>query len=227
LKLRSTFMIEARMQQNRPFRVISLTEQMLGSICGFLATVSSNPTPVGGAVRASDTGLSMQDRRVSEGLMRVNHVGEVCAQALYESQSVFAKSEDTRGWMKAAGAEEKKHLEWTSARLNELGGRVSYLNPVWYAGSFALGAAAALISDKASLSFVLETERQVEAHLAGHLETLPEADNVSRLIVEKMRSDEQRHADLALQDGAEPLPMPVQVAMKLSAKLMTQTAYYI
>jgi 3-demethoxyubiquinol 3-hydroxylase len=215
------------MQQNRPFRVISLTEQVLGSVCGFLATISDPVSSSARAVVVKEQDLSMQERRISEGLMRVNHVGEVCAQALYESQSIFARSEETRRWMKLAGAEEKKHLEWTSARLAELDGRVSYLNPIWYAGSFALGTVAALVGDKASLSFVLETERQVEAHLAGHLEKLPAADGVSRSIVEKMRSDEQRHADLAVQDGAEPLPAPVQVAMKLSAKLMTNTAYYI
>jgi 3-demethoxyubiquinol 3-hydroxylase len=215
------------MQQNRPFRVISLTEQVLGSVCGFLATVSSPLSPSGAVGVANECDLSTDERRVSEGLMRVNHVGEVCAQALYESQGIFAKSEETRSWMKQAGAEEKKHLEWTGARLAELGGRVSYLNPVWYAGSFALGAIAGLAGDKPSLSFVLETERQVEAHLAGHLDRLPIADTASRLIVEKMRSDEQRHADLAVQDGAEPLPAHIQFAMKLSSKVMTRTAYYI
>jgi 3-demethoxyubiquinol 3-hydroxylase len=215
------------MQQNRPFRVISLTEQVLGSVCGFLATISDPIASTVSVAGAKEQDLSSEERRVSEGLMRVNHVGEVCAQALYESQSIFARSEETRSWMKLAGAEEKKHLEWTSARIAELDGRVSYLNPVWYAGSFALGAIAALLGDKASLSFVLETERQVEAHLAGHLEKLPAADGVSRSIVEKMRSDEQKHADLALQDGAEPLPVPVRMAMKMSATVMTGTAYYI
>jgi 3-demethoxyubiquinol 3-hydroxylase len=184
-------------RQNHPFRVISLTEQVLGSLCGFLTTF---PVPV----------------EVPQ-----------CAQALYESQAIFAKSVETRDWMKQAGAEEKRHLDWTGARIAELGGRVSYLNPIWYAGSFALGAAAALMGDKTSLSFVLETERQVEAHLAGHLEKLPATDFISRQIVEKMRADEQKHADLALQDGAEPLASPVQLAMKLSARVMTGTAYYI
>jgi 3-demethoxyubiquinol 3-hydroxylase len=215
------------MQQNRSFRVISLTEQVLGSICGFLTTVSDSVAIPVAKGAANECGLSADERRVSEGLMRVNHVGEVCAQALYESQGIFARSEATRAWMRQAGAEEKKHLEWTGARLGELGGRASYLNPLWYAGSFALGAAAAIAGDKPSLSFVLETERQVEAHLAGHLEKLPAADGVSRSIVQKMRSDEQKHADLAIEDGAEPLPAPIQMAMKLSAKLMTRTAYYI
>jgi 3-demethoxyubiquinol 3-hydroxylase len=214
-------------QQNRPFRVISLTEQMLGSFCGFLTTISTPTQSRAASGGVKDVDLSNQERRVSEGLMRVNHVGEVCAQALYESQGIFAKTEHTRAWMKLAGAEEKKHLEWTAARLNELDGRVSYLNPIWYAGSFALGAAAALLGDKTSLSFVLETEKQVEAHLAGHLELLPQSDTISRGIVEKMRTDEQRHADLATQDGAEPLPAPIQLAMRLSAKIMTRTAYYI
>jgi 3-demethoxyubiquinol 3-hydroxylase len=215
------------MQQNRPFRVISLTEQMLGSVCGFLATISNPVAPANSVGCANECDLLEDERRISEGLMRVNHVGEVCAQALYESQGIFAKSEETREWMKQAGAEEKRHLEWTSARLTELNGRVSYLNPVWYAGSFALGAIAAMVGDKPSLSFVLETERQVEAHLAGHLEKLPIADSVSRSIVEKMRSDEQKHADLALEGGAEPLPAPIQLAMKFSASIMTRTAYYI
>ena len=215
------------MQQNPPFRVISLTEQVFGAVCGFLTTISSPVAHPSAKGVANECDLTADERRVSEGLMRVNHVGEVCAQALYESQSIFAKSEETRAWMKQAGAEEKKHLEWTSARLAELDGRVSYLNPVWYAGSFALGAIAAIAGDRPSLSFVLETERQVEAHLAGHLEKLPIADGASRSIVEKMRADEQKHADLALEGGAEPLPAPIQMAMKLSAKVMTRTAYYI
>jgi 3-demethoxyubiquinol 3-hydroxylase len=218
---------DVKVQQNPHFRVISLTEQVLGSVCCFLTTISSSVAHASAKGVSNECDLSADERRVSEGLMRVNHVGEVCAQALYESQGIFAKSEQTRAWMKQAGAEEKKHLEWTSARLAALDGRVSYLNPVWYVGSFALGAIAALAGDKASLSFVLETERQVEAHLAGHLEKLPIADSVSRSIVEKMRSDEQKHADLALEDGAEPLPEPIQLVMKLSAKVMTRTAYYI
>jgi 3-demethoxyubiquinol 3-hydroxylase len=215
------------MQQNRPFRVFSLTEQMLGSLCGFLTTSVAQVRQLTPPAAVQELNLSEEDRRVSEGLMRVNHVGEVCAQALYESQATFARSDQTRDWMKLAGEEEKKHLEWTGARITELGGRVSYLNPAWYVGSYILGAAAALAGDKISLSFVLETERQVEAHLAGHLEALPPSDVVSRAVVEKMRADEQRHADLALEDGAEPLPAPIQLAMKLSAKLMTKTAYYI
>jgi 3-demethoxyubiquinol 3-hydroxylase len=213
------------MALDKRFRVTSTSDRMLGFLCGFLATTSKS-----GAI-ASKVGaphsLSESDRRASEGLMRVNHVGEVCAQALYESQGLFAKSESQREWMQKAGAEERQHLEWTQARLDQLGGRVSYLNPVWYGGAFVMGAVAGILGDKASLSFVLETERQVEAHLAGHLTSLPLQDETSREIVAKMQADEQRHADSAIEEGAVPLPGLLRGAMQLSAKVMTSTAYYI
>jgi 3-demethoxyubiquinol 3-hydroxylase len=213
------------MASEKQFRVTSTSDRMLGFMCGFLATTSKS-----GAIASKvgvSHGLQEEERRISEGLMRVNHVGEVCAQALYESQALFAKSESQRNWMQKAGAEEKQHLAWTQTRLDQLGGRVSYLNPVWYGGAFAMGAVAAMMGDRASLSFVLETERQVEAHLEGHLSTLPTGDEASRAIVTKMQADEQRHADLAIEEGAEPLPALLRGAMQLSAKVMTTTAYYI
>jgi 3-demethoxyubiquinol 3-hydroxylase len=213
------------MALQRRFRVTSTSDRMLGFLCGFLATSTKNGA-IASNVGAAH-GLAASDRRVSEGLMRVNHVGEVCAQALYESQAMFAKTESQRNWMQKAGAEEKQHLEWTQARLDQLGGRVSYLNPIWYGGAFVMGAAAALLGDKPSLSFVLETERQVEAHLAGHLSALPMADVQSREIVAKMQADEQRHADMAIDEGAIELPELLRGVMQLSAKVMTSTAYYI
>jgi 3-demethoxyubiquinol 3-hydroxylase len=220
----------AFMQQ---FRVVSPVEALLGSFCGFLATVvtpsamlipSVVPAEATGAVKVP---LSDAQLRVSQGLMRVNHVGEVCAQALYESQALFSRSETQRQWMKAAGAEEKQHLDWTKARIDSLGGRVSYLNPVWYLGAFAMGAAVAALGDQASLSFVLETECQVEAHLEGHLDQLPETDVASREVVAKMRADEMRHAEVASTMGAVEFAAPIKLSMKLASKVMTTTAYYI
>jgi 3-demethoxyubiquinol 3-hydroxylase len=215
------------------FRVISPIEAALGSFCGFLTTVatpvvkltpSTSPSVAADEVAAL---LSDDEKKVSQGLMRVNHVGEVCAQALYESQSLFARSESQRQWMKEAGAEEKQHLDWTKARIDALGGRVSYLNPVWYLSAFVMGAAVAALGDQTSLSFVLETERQVEAHLEGHLDRLPAADSASREVVAKMREDEVRHAEVAATMGAIEFSAPLKLSMKVAAKVMTTTAYYI
>jgi 3-demethoxyubiquinol 3-hydroxylase len=171
--------------------------------------------------------MSRADKRLSGALMRVNHVGEVCAQALYQAQALSARTPELRAQMAAAAREETDHLAWTEQRLRELGDRTSLLNPLWYAGAFALGLAAGRAGDAWSLGFVVETERQVEAHLAGHLSRLPEGDAASRAIVAQMKADEAEHGRAAAQAGAAPLPAPLQRAMRLAAKLMTTTAHRI
>lgn len=185
---------------------------------------ASRPNP---AAKVLDGVLGETERRHSAGLMRVNHVGEVCAQALYDSQARFARSESLKRQFSEAGREEEDHLAWTAQRLQELGSRTSLLNPLWYVGAYAIGAVAARISDAHSLGFVVETERQVEAHLAGHLKTLPAQDEKSRTIVDQMRIDEEAHGAAAQALGAAEMPAPVQAAMRAMAKVMTTTAYYI
>jgi ubiquinone biosynthesis monooxygenase Coq7 len=185
---------------------------------------ASRPNP---AVGVAEPGLTEQEKTHSAGLMRVNHVGEVCAQALYAAQSAFAKTPLTREQFQKAGDEEVDHLAWTADRLQELGSRTSLLNPLWYAGSFALGAVAAKLGDPVSLGFVVETERQVEAHLDRHLEELPPNDLRSRAIVTQMRDDEVAHAEAAAQLGAAELPLPVKKVMEAMAKVMTTAAYRI
>ena len=202
------------------------------AICAFdrtLRTMSnvataSRPNP---AVGVAEPGLTEQEKTHSAGLMRVNHVGEVCAQALYAAQSAFAKTPLTREQFQKAGEEEVDHLAWTADRLQELGSRTSLLNPLWYAGSFALGAVAAKLGDPVSLGFVVETERQVEAHLDRHLEELPINDLRSRAIVTQMRDDEVAHAEAAAQLGAAELLLPVKKVMQAMAKVMTTAAYRI
>ena len=174
-----------------------------------------------------DDTLSPAQRQLSGALMRVNHVGEVCAQALYAAQALTARTPGLRAQMQAAGREETDHLAWTERRLAELGDRTSLLNPLWYAGAFAVGLAAGRAGDRISLGFVVETERQVEAHLASHLERLPAPDTASRAIVAQMKDDEARHADEALQAGAAAVPAPVRWLMRSAARLMTFTAHRI
>lgn len=159
--------------------------------------------------------------------MRVNHVGEVCAQALYQSQSLFSRDAALREQLRHAAQEEVDHLAWTRERLDQLGSRPSYLAPLWWAGAFAFGSLAGLAGDRRSLGFVVETERQVEAHLASHLDRLPAADAASRAIVAQMKEDEARHADEALAAGAQELPAPIKGLMRLAAKVMTFTAHRI
>lgn len=180
--------------------------------------------------------LSAEQKQLSGALMRVNHVGEVCAQALYTAQAMAARWPGVRGrpanealarQLDAAGREETDHLAWTQARLEELGSRPSLLNPLWYAGAFGLGLLAGRLGPGPSLGFVVETERQVEAHLASHLEQLPREDHASRAIVAQMQLDEARHARLAQQSGAVELPAPVKGMMRLAAKLMTTVAHRI
>ena len=177
--------------------------------------------------RTNDASLSDEQKRLVGSLMRVNHVGEICAQALYQSQALATRSPELRAHFEQAAKEEVDHLAWTQQRLDELGDRTSLLNPFWYAGSFALGMIMGRISDSNSLGFVVETERQVEAHLHSHLELLPAQDTSSRAIVAQMKADEARHAEEALTAGASPLPPPVQSLMRLMAKVMTTVAHRI
>lgn len=171
--------------------------------------------------------LSEPERREAAALMRVNHVGEVCAQAMYDAQALAARSPHLRNAFIRAAQEEADHLAWTQQRINELGGRTSLLNPLWYSGAFAIGLVAARLGDRASLGFMAETERQVEQHLQSHLERLPEGDAASRAIVEQMRHDEAGHADSAVEGGGAALPLPVRWAMRMAARVMTRTAHYI
>ena len=178
-------------------------------------------------VPAQATELSTQDKAASGALMRVNHVGEVCAQALYAAQALGTRDPVLREHFMKASREEGDHLAWTKDRLDELGARPSLLNPVWYAGAFSLGLVASRLGDRLSLGFVVETERQVEAHLASHLERLPEGDHESRAIVAQMKDDEAQHAQAAEDAGAMQLPAPVKALMRSAAKVMTSTAHYI
>lgn len=166
-------------------------------------------------------------RRLSGALMRVNHVGEVCAQALYQAQALTARTPELRQQMLEAAREETDHLAWTHERLRELGDRPSHLNPFWYAGAFAAGLIAGRVGDQVSLGFVVETERQVEHHLAGHLDRLPSDDQRSRAIVRQMQIDEIEHAEAAEKAGGVPLPAPVRWLMRGAAKVMTTTAHRI
>jgi ubiquinone biosynthesis monooxygenase Coq7 len=187
------------------------------------ANHAGRPSPA--VALASDTTLAERDRRHAGGLMRVNHVGEVCAQALYQAQALSTRDPQLRRHFESAAREETDHLAWTQQRLDELGASPSVLNPLWYAGAFGIGLLAGRIGDAVSLGFVVETERQVEQHLEGHLDALPAADQRSRAIVLQMKDDEARHALAALDAGAATLPAPVRWAMQAAAKVMTTTAY--
>ena len=171
--------------------------------------------------------LDETQQRLSASLMRVNHSGEVCAQALYQGQAMTAREPSVKQALEQAAQEETEHLAWTERRIAELGGGKSVLNPLFYAGSFAMGAMSGLLGDKWNLGFLAETERQVVRHLEGHLERLPAEDQKSRAIVEQMREDEARHATSALDHGGAELPAPVKAAMKASSKVMTETAYWL
>ena len=171
--------------------------------------------------------LSEAQRTLAGALMRVNHVGEVCAQALYQSQALLSRDEALRQQLEQAAAEEIDHLAWTRERLDELKARPSLLNPLWYGGAFALGGLAGLIGDRVSLGFLVETERQVEQHLASHLDRLPAEDLRSREIVDRMKADEAAHAQHALEAGAAELPTPVPGLMRLAARVMTTVAHRV
>jgi ubiquinone biosynthesis monooxygenase Coq7 len=171
--------------------------------------------------------LSDRERDVTGRLMRINHTGEVCAQALYQGQALTAKLPEVRQSMERAAQEENDHLAWCDSRLKALDNRKSLLNPFWYAGSFMIGAAAGLAGDKWSLGFVAETEHQVEDHLENHLKRLPPQDQKSRAVLEQMKEDEIHHATVALEAGGTELPGPIKLAMKLTSKLMTKSVYYL
>ena len=170
--------------------------------------------------------LSSFEKAQSARLMRVNHSGEVCAQALYRSQALTARSDALKKRMVQAAREENDHLRWCEDRIETLGGKKSLLNPIWYAGSFALGAVAGLIGDRWNLGFLAETERQVEKHLEGHLDRLPESDARSRAVVRQMKEDELSHATSALQAGAAELPDPIKNWMRLTSRVMTKTSHW-
>ncbi len=203
-------------------RLLAGIDQALRSLSGPARAARPKPVCV-----QPESPLADADRRESGALMRVNHVGEVCAQALYSAQALATPSPALRRQFASAAAEETDHLAWTAERLRELGARPSLLNPLWYVGAFGIGLVAGRMGDAASLGFVVETERQVERHLASHLDRLPAADLSSRVIVAQMKTDEARHAVAAEQAGATALPWPVRMAMRAAGRVMTTTAHYV
>lgn len=186
-----------------------------------------SPLDATGDVLSEQSQLTEEERAHSAGLMRVNHVGEVCAQALYQAQKLATSSPELKASFERAAREEEDHLAWTSTRLKDLESRPSLLNPLWYAGALTIGFVAGRFGDRASLGFMAETERQVEQHLDGHMKTLPVNDHASRAIVEQMRLDESAHAAAAIGAGGSEVPFPVRALMRAASKVMTRTAYYI
>ena len=221
------------MELNLVDRWLCGAETALRTLSGGLRADRPMPDPDAAASAGAeaptpdDPSLDAAQKRLSGALMRVNHVGEVCAQALYQAQALATRDPDLRANMAQAAREEVDHLAWTETRLAQLGDRPSVLNPLWYAGAFLIGLAAGRVGDRVSLGFVVETERQVEQHLAGHLDRLPAADVRSRAIVRQMKDDEAAHALAAERAGGVPLPAPVRGAMRLAAKVMTSTAHYV
>lgn len=201
-------------------RLISEFDHTLRALAG--VHEAARPNPADGVVEAV---LGEKERAHAAGLMRVNHVGEICAQALYQGQAMTARDPGARAALEQAAREEQDHLAWSAERIRELDGRTSLLNPLWYAGSFVMGAAAGALGDRWNLAFLAETERQVEEHLTGHLDKLPAEDQRTRKLVEAMRADEAKHRDTALQLGAAELPPPVKLAMRLASKVMTTLSY--
>ena len=190
----------------------------------FAPAQSLRPIP-GDALAEAD--LTSEQRTHAAALMRVNHSGEICAQALYQGQALTALNTRARAALERAAQEETEHLAWTERRIEALGGRKSLLNPAWYAGSFAIGALAGLLGDRWNLGFLAETERQVVKHLEGHVQRFPAADEKSRAVLEKMKEDEARHATSAISHGGSELPEPAKLAMRVSSRVMTETAYWI
>ncbi len=225
----------APVQRGHTAGMQSTLDRWIASADTALRTVSGTHFPTRGypaiaaaaATAEPGTALSPADRQLSGALMRVNHVGEVCAQALYSAQALATRDPALARHFDTAARDETDHLAWTQQRLSELGDRPSLLNPLWYAGAFAIGLVAGRLGDRVSLGFVVETERQVEAHLQSHLDRLPAADTASRALVEHMRDDEARHAVDAERAGAATLPAPARWAMRLAAKVMTTTAQRI
>jgi len=186
------------------------------------ATVRSLP-----GKHVEEAALSAREKHFAAALMRVNHSGEVCAQALYQGQALTARNPVAKAALERAAQEETEHLNWCETRLKELGSHKSYLNPVWYTGSLAIGMLAGSLGDKWNLGFLAETERQVEKHLQGHLDKLPAQDARSRAVVEQMKVDEAQHATTAIEQGGAELPLPVRLGMKLTSKVMTKLAFWV
>ena len=207
--------------------LITESDRGLRSITGVSRMSRPVPLPPVAADDPATGEMSPAERAHAAGLMRVNHVGEVCAQALYQAQKLATRSPALKEAFEHAAREEEDHLAWTARRLEALDSRPSLLNPLWYAGSLALGLVAGRFGDRVSLGFMAETEKQVEHHLDGHLETLPEADLESRAIVEQMRIDEAAHGKAAKDAGGIDLPFPVRALMRAASKVMTRTAYYV
>jgi ubiquinone biosynthesis monooxygenase Coq7 len=203
-------------------RLLAVADTALRAFAG--GHHAARPSPHAGT---QDVPLDASERRLSGALMRVNHVGEVCAQALYSAQALTTSSPALRRQFEQAAREETDHLVWTERRLRELGARPSVLNPLWYAGAFGIGLLAGRAGDAISLGFVVETERQVERHLEDHLERLPAHDVASRTIVSHMKDDEAAHALAAERAGAARMPLPVRWAMRAAARVMTSTAHYL
>jgi len=211
-------------------RQLTPLDRLLASANNALRTVA---TPAGRSARDNpakniiDADLNSDQKRHAAGLMRINHAGEVAAQALYQGHAAVARDESIEAQMQHAADEEFDHLAWCEQRIHELGEDVSKLSPFWYAGAFAIGAASGVLGDRWSLGFIAETERQVCAHLDSHLDSLPPEDARSRAIVEQMRDEEEEHGDSAREAGAAELPGPVKHLMRLTAKVMTKTAYWV
>lgn len=225
-------MVHATYRSQDQLRTPEGLDALIGTLDTALRTVAakavaSRPYPPQARTSPADGPLNEEQKRLSAALMRVNHVGEVCAQALYASQALGTTTPAVKAQFEQAAREETDHLAWTERRLEELGGRVSLLNPLWFAGAFAMGLVAARISDKASLGFVVETERQVEQHLREHMSRLPEQDHSSRAIVEQMAIDEVAHGAAAQAAGAQEMPWYVRGLMRAAAKVMTNTAHYL
>lgn len=204
-------------------RLIKHFDAALKSVTGSVGT-TRRPSP---AKPVPEGDLSSSERALSASLMRVNHCGEVCAQALYNGQALTARSSRTANSLKVAGEEETDHLSWCEERISQLDSHVSYLNPFWYGASFTMGAIAGLLGDKINLGFVAATEEEVCRHLDSHLEKLPDTDEKSRQILAMMREDEARHAASAMESGAAVLPKPVKMMMRSVSRLMTQSSYWI
>jgi ubiquinone biosynthesis monooxygenase Coq7 len=223
LSLKINFYFLSRIHEVLIDQIIIETDKALRTLSG--VTTARRPVPHSQVV--SDIEMTEQEIKHAAGLMRVNHVGEICAQALYQAQRLTSRSTELKQKLAHAASEEEDHLNWCAQRLKELGSRPSLLNPIWYAGSFAMGLAAGLAGDDWSLGFVAETEKQVEQHLDHHLITLPTNDFSSKAIVDQMRLEEIEHGQMAKVEGAKDLPNPIRFGMRLISRAMTKTAYYL
>ena len=204
-------------------KIIGAADNALRTLLGgYQVTGRADPS-----ANTAEAELTEQERKHAAGLMRINHCGEVCAQALYQGQAMTAKLPQVRQKMEQAAAEENDHLQWCADRLDKLDSHTSLLNPLWYASSLSIGAIAGKLGDKWSLGFVAETEHQVVKHLQEHLQNLPQSDEKSRQVISQMEEDEMHHANTAIEAGGAELPLPVKMAMKGMAKVMTKTVYWI